>query len=78
LLLTAVDAIAETNRRLTLFSTQRKTLKFTGFYSLIQEELGKSMTIQHPRFGLSSGKTGQIISISKDWMSPQVEFEVIV
>jgi len=78
LLLTAVGAIAETNRRLTLFSTQRKTLKFTGFYSLIQEELGKSMTIQHPRFGLSSGKTGQIISISKDWMNPQVEFEVIV
>lgn len=77
-LLTAFDAITEANRRLAMFSTQRKVIKYTGFYHLLFETLGASQTITHPRFGLVSGKTGQIISISVDLLSPHVDFEVLI
>jgi len=78
LLLTASDATTEALRRLNMFNVQRRVYKYTGYYSLIQEELGNSQTIRHSRFGLSSGKTGQIISITKDWISPKVDFEVLI
>jgi hypothetical protein len=77
-LLTNADALAEAQRRLNIFSTQRKIFKYTGFYSLIEEKLGSPQTLQHSRFGLVSGKTGQIVGISYDWISPHVEFHVLV
>jgi hypothetical protein len=77
-LLTGADATAEADRRLNMFSVQRKVLKYTGFYHLIFEQLGNSQTITHDRFGLSGGITGQIISIAVDLMSPHVGFEVLV
>lgn len=78
LLLTSVDAINEANRRLGMFSVQRKVFKYTGFYHLIFEPLGGPQTIVHDRFGLAAGKTGQIISITLDLMSPHVQFEVLI
>lgn len=78
LLLTSVDAINEANRRLAMFAVQRKVFKYTGFYHLINENLGAPQTIQHERFGLASVKTGQIISITLDLMSPHVQFEVLI
>ena len=77
-LLTVSDASAEASRRLTLWSTQRKIIKYQGFYHLIFETLGGSQTITHSRFGLSGGKRGQIISISIDWLSPYIDFQVLV
>lgn len=77
-LLTSVDAINEANRRLAMFSVQRKVLKYTGFYHLIFENLGNPQTLVHDRFGLSGGKTGQIISVSMDLTSPHVQFEVLI
>lgn len=77
-LLTAADALSEAQRRLAIFKTQRKVLKYTGFYHLIFETLGGPQTLTHSRFGLSGGKTGQIISISMDLMSPHVDFEVLI
>lgn len=78
MLLTSVDAINEANRRLGMFSVQRKVFKYTGFYHLIFENLGAAQTIVHDRFGLAAGKTGQIISITTDLMSPHVQFEVLI
>lgn len=77
-LLTAADALAEANRRLGIFKVQRKVMKYTGFYHLIFETLGNPQTLTHPRFGLASGKTGQIVSVSLDLMSPHVDFEVLI
>lgn len=77
-LLAAAEAIAEANRRLNMFNTQRKIIKYTGFYHLIGESLGASQTITHSRFGLQSGKTGQILSISVDFTNPHVDFEVLI
>jgi hypothetical protein len=78
LLLTASDATAEANRRLGIFDVQRKVMKYTGFYHLIFEKVGNPQTIQHSRFGLSEGITGQIISMTVDWIQPYVEIEVLI
>jgi hypothetical protein len=77
-LLVSLDAVNEAMRRLNLFNVQRKRFKYTGFYHLMQEQLGNPQTIKHSRFGLSNGKTGQIVSVSMDWVSPQVEIEVLI
>lgn len=77
-LLSSAEAIAETNRRLNIFNVQRKIVKYRGFYHLIGEKLGGAQTITHPRFGLSTGKTGQIVSIAVDFTSPYVNFEVLI
>lgn len=78
LLLVGTDAIAEATRRLNMFSTQRKILKYSGFYHLINENLGAPQTITHSRFGLSGGVTGQILSIAVDFINPHVDIEVLV
>jgi hypothetical protein len=78
LLLKEADADFEATRRLGMYSVQRKVMKFVGFYHLINQDLGANVTITHPRFGLSGGVTGQIISIDVDFTSPQITFEVIL
>jgi hypothetical protein len=78
LLQTASDAATEAVRRLNMFNHQRMVLKYTGFYHLINETLGGAQTLTHPRFGLVSGKTGQITSISVDLLNPHVDFEVLI
>ena len=78
LLLVASDAATEATRRLAMTSTQRKVFKYTGLPSLMLEALGNSQTIQHRRFGLTAGVTGQIISIATDWLHPHVTIEVLI
>ena len=77
-LLSASQALSEANRRLAIFSTQRKVFKFTGMPSLHNVGLGSYVQITHPRFGLSGGKIGQVISVGIDPLSPQIEFEVLI
>lgn len=77
-LIVGADAVNEANRRLNIFNTQRKIIAYEGFYHLIFEELGAPQTITHPRFGLASGVTGQIISIAVDLTNPHVTFEVLI
>ena len=51
---------------------------FTGTSKLLSLELGQQINITHNRFGLSSGKDGQVVSISPDWINGTVEVEVII
>jgi len=78
LLLTAADALTEADRRLNMFKVQRKVLKYKGYADLLLEELGDPQTIQHSRFGLSGGVTGQIISVATDWINQRVEIETLI
>lgn len=78
LLLTAADATAEANRRLDMACTQRKVFRYTGFAHLMLEELGSTQTLAHPRFGLSAGIRGQIISLATDWLNPHITVEVLI
>lgn len=77
-LISTADAAAEASRLNTYFSTQRTVYKFTGPVKLLGLVLGQSVTLTHPRYNLSSGKTGQVISLSPNWISQEVEVEVIV
>lgn len=78
LLLARVDAEAEANRRLTLWSTRRSVVKYDAQGGAALHTLGAPVTLTHSRFGLSGGKTGQIISKKTDWLSQKVSFEVLV
>jgi hypothetical protein len=77
-LLTASDATAEANRRLSMVSTQRKVFRYTGLAHLMLEELGGSQTITHKRYGLVNGATGQIVSVATDWLNPHSTIEVMI
>jgi len=70
------DASAEATRRLTLFKTQRHIISFSGRPNLIELQLGDSVTITHPRFGLSGGKTGMVVGMSINWQNLIVDLEV--
>lgn len=78
LLLTRADAEAEANRRLALWGVRRTVIKYDAQRSSAMHALGAATTLTHSRFGLSGGKTGQIISKKTDWVSQKVSFELLV
>jgi hypothetical protein len=77
-LLTEAAAQAEAQRRLNMYKVQRKVLRYSGMPELLIEQLGATQTITHSRFGLSSGKAGQIISKQSDWLSTAIELEILI
>jgi len=77
-LISTTDANAEATRLINYFDDQRVIYRFTGKSKLLSLVLGQGVTLFHHRFGLSSGKAGQVISLSPDWLKQQVEVEVIV
>lgn len=77
-LLTAATAIAEANRRLNLFNIQRKVFKFTGAFHTVMTEIGMAASLTSSRWGLQSGKSGQVISVATDFVNPNVEIEVLI
>jgi len=51
---------------------------FTGTSKLLSLKLGQAVNIIHNRFGLTSGKDGQVISLSPNWVSGTISVEVII
>ena len=41
-------------------------------------ELGGTVTITHPRFGMSAGKTGIVAKLTPDWIKMRVGVEVLI
>ena len=78
LLLTQNDATLEASRRLSIWSNQRTVIKFTGTSNLLIQELGSAMRVTHHRFGLQAGKLGQVVYLSKDWVSGRVDVGVML
>lgn len=78
LLLRLVDAELEAERRLNLRKVQRTVFRFTGFANMLDVELGQAVTLVHPRFGLSAGKQGIVITLSPDWLAARCTVEVLV
>lgn len=77
-LIQASDALAEANRLVTYYSTPRFKFKFTARAKLLSLNLGDTITLVHPRFNLSSGKLGQVISSTPNWVKGTIDIEVIV
>jgi hypothetical protein len=77
LLIVGADAFTEALRRLNMFNVQRKVLKYTGFYSLLFENLGSPQSLVNCRY-VSSGKVGQIVGITVDFASSKIDFQILI
>lgn len=60
------------------FKVPRTVYSFVAKASLFSLKLGQAVTLTHNRFGLADGKTGQVISLSPDWVAGTINVEVIV
>jgi len=78
LLLDKASASDECGRRISLRSAQRHVYEFVGFANLMFTPVGAAMTLKHRRFGLSAGKTGQVISVAVNWLTSQVTLKVLI
>ena len=77
-LIASLDAIQEASRDLTIYSTPRTIYGFEGFSQCLSLVLGQSVTLVHPRFGLSAGKTGIVTKLQPDWISFRCQVEVMI
>jgi len=77
-LLKQSDAQAEAQRLRDYFKVPRIVYKFTATNKMLTLVLGQAVKLTHSRFNLSSGKVGQVISLSPNWITGQIDVEVII
>lgn len=68
----------EANRLLNLYKIPRYIINITGTRDLAGIQLGDIVTVYHRRYNMSSGKLGQVISVSTDWNSNNVTLGVLI
>ena len=78
LLLTAATANAEATRLNNYYKVPRTIYSFVGTAKLLSLKLGQQVTLVNSRFGLTSGVTGQVVSLSPNWLEATINVEVIV
>jgi hypothetical protein len=72
------DVTEEAQRMLALWSTPRYIYAMELIAPHIRVKLGEYVLLKHPRFGLSQGKPGQVISVNTSWQTGRVKVEVLV
>lgn len=72
------EATAEATRRNNLWSTPRYLYTMKAYAHLLPVEIGDSITLTDSRFGLSAGKTGLVVSVSRDWLAGRAIIGVLV
>lgn len=75
------DAETEASRLLNYYKVPKTVFKFNARSRLMSLTLGQNVTLVHKRFGLynnGSGKLGQVVSLSPNWLKSTVTVEVIV
>lgn len=77
-LISGRDAVDLATRLNNYFKVPRTVYAFTGTAKLMYLKLGQSVTLTHNRFGLNTGKSGQVITLSPDWSSGTINVEVII
>lgn len=77
-LLVESQAQTEADRLNNFFKVPRTTFTFTGTAKLLSLKLGQSVILTHPRFGLSAGKTGQVIGLTPNWSNSTITIEVLI
>ena len=60
------------------FKVPHTVYAFTGTAKLLGLKLGQGVTLTHNRFGLNTGKSGQVITLAPDWVNGTVNVEVII
>lgn len=78
LLISGVDAAAEATRLNNFYKVPRTTYRFTGTSKLLSLELGQAVNLIFSRFGMDSGVSGQVVSLSPSWGTSTIEVEVMV
>lgn len=78
LLISGTDASSEANRLNTFFKQPRVTYRMSGSTKLLNLKLGQEVLLTHNRFGLQSGKAGQVVSLSPNWLRSTIDIEVLV
>lgn len=78
LLLKGTHADAEALRLNNYYKVPRTVYSFIGTPKLLSLKLGQPVVLQHSRFGLSSGVSGQVVSLSPDWLNSSIRVEVII
>ena len=81
LLLVGAEADSEASRLKNYYSNPRIIYKMTCTAKMLSLELGQNVTLIHNRFDLyngGSGRSGQVYSLSPNWLAGTVEVEVIV
>ena len=78
LLVSETDLAAEAARRLALWKTPRTVFRFEAYADLLDLELGDTITLTHPRLGLSSGATALVVGLDTDYVGGRVTVEVLV
>jgi hypothetical protein len=72
------DSAALANTINNYWKVPRIVYSFTGTSKLLSLKLGQAVNLTHNRFGLTSGKDGQVISLSPNWAAGTVSVEVII
>lgn len=78
LLLNGTEAADEALRLNEFYKVPRVTYRMTCAARLLNTKLGQQVTLTHNRFGLTSGKTGQVISVSPNWLNSTIDIEVLI
>ena len=66
LLVVDTEATTEANKRLTFRTTGHTIIEFETTLKAMELELGDAITVVHPRFGCSAGKTGWVIGTTEN------------
>jgi hypothetical protein len=78
LLQSRTEAETEAIRRLGIWGARRLVLSFETVGKFLRLSLGAPVTLTHTRFGLSTGKSGQVVGKTTDWLGHRVKFEVLI
>lgn len=77
-LIRGVDSSALAQKINNYWKVPRIIYSFTGTSKLLSLVLGQAVNLTHNRFGLASGKDGQVLSLSPDWINGTITIEVII
>jgi hypothetical protein len=78
LMVVDTDIADECDRLLALWGVPRCVFAFDGYPQLFQHEIGDTVTLTYPRFGLDAGVPAQIIGVQHNWVEQKVRLEVLV
>lgn len=77
-LIAGSDCVALATYLNNYFKVPHTVYSFTGTAKLMYLKLGQGVTLNHNRFGLNAGKSGQVITLAPDWANGTVNVEVII
>lgn len=78
LLVVEADIQAEAQRRLDIWKTPRHVYSFECFAEFLDLEIGQTVTVVYPRFGLNAGKPGVVVGLDSDFISGRVSVKVLI